>query len=51
MSEISCPLKKSWKLRCRSALPAACQRDPALGAASGLLPDALSWMGLIASAT
>ena len=29
ISEISWPLKKSWKLRCRKARPATCQRDKA----------------------
>jgi hypothetical protein len=26
IKEMSCPLKKSWKLRWRNARPAACQR-------------------------
>jgi hypothetical protein len=31
ISDTSCPLKKSWKLRCRSARTAARQRDPLAG--------------------
>src|ERR1700752_1134908 len=43
IKEISCPLKKSWKLRCRRARPAACQRNvPA---------SELFWMELLESAT
>ena len=34
--EMSCPLKKSWKLRWRSARPAACQLSFAAG---GVCPD------------
>ncbi len=49
ISEINCPLKKSWKLRCRRARPAACQRPPA--ALAALSVDAFSWMGFFESAT
>jgi hypothetical protein len=49
--EISCPLKKSWKLRWRSARHAACQRDPGPEAASAPLGAALSWIGILDSDT
>src|SRR4029077_11359686 len=46
----SCPLKKSWKLRCRRARPAACQRNLGLSAAGALLAT-FSGMGSFESAT
>src|SRR5580693_599822 len=51
ISEISCPLKKSWKLRWRSARPAACQRDPPPEVASAPLTAGLSWTGNLDSDT
>ena len=44
MREISCPLKKSWKLRWRKARDATCHRDPCPEAASGRLVDAVFWV-------
>jgi len=49
--EINCPLKKSWKLRCRNARPAACQRSLGLSGAGPLVADTLSWMGTFDSGT
>ena len=51
MSEISCPLKKSWKLRWRNARTPACQRDPGEEASSVLLVAAFSWIGILKSDT
>ena len=49
ISEINWPLKKSWKLRCRSARPATCQRDPET--VSAPRTAALSRIGILDSGT
>src|SRR5580658_992019 len=51
MSEINCPLKNSWKLRCRSARPATCQRDPRSEAASPPFTVVLASIGVLVSDT
>ena len=45
MSEMSCPLKNSWKLRWRRAREAICQRDSRAGASSPALSAGLARLG------
>jgi hypothetical protein len=51
MSEISCPLKNSWKLRWRNARNPDCSRDPRPEDASVPFSALLSWIGILDSDT
>src|ERR1700746_1423356 len=51
MSEINCPLKKSWKLRWGTPREPACQRDPRPEANSAPFDSAFSSMGILDSDT
>jgi len=44
MREISCPLKKSWKLRWRRARDATCHRDARPKTGSGLRAVVVFWV-------